>query len=330
VEFARIVKDQKNLDALMLLTLADGQGTSADAWSDWKESLVWQLYHATSQYLSDQEAFYEQTKIERELLQKQVTENLGADYAEEVDAHFEFMPDNYFRAFEVDDVASHLQLFRKFFTNLYRDSKPSVVPVIKWEAFSGQGHSIVSFCSWDRRELLAKIAGSFSTIPINILSADIYSRGDHLVLDVFRVCDARSKAVTDPQEMAEVEETLRQSLENEHFDFQLLIAKAREKNRDPNLQEIDIATKITIDNKAHPAYTLVQVQTPDRLGLLYDVLSCLGRAGVYIALSRISTEKGAAIDTFYVADAATRNKIIDAQRIATLQEELQQAALAAS
>src|SRR4029079_14705947 len=114
--------------------------------------------------------------------------------------------------------------------------------------------------------------------------------------------------------MSAVEETLRQSLENEHFDFQLLIAKAREKNRDPNPQEIDIATNVTIDNKAHPAYTLVQVQAPDRLGLLYDVLSCLGRAGVYIALSRISTEKGAAIDTFYVADAATQNKIIDAQR----------------
>jgi len=31
----------------MLLTLADGQGTSAEAWSDWKESLVWQLFHQT-------------------------------------------------------------------------------------------------------------------------------------------------------------------------------------------------------------------------------------------------------------------------------------------
>ena len=67
VEFARLVRDQDNLDALMLLTLADGQGTSAEAWSDWKESLVWQLYHATSQYLSDQAAFYEARKIEREL-----------------------------------------------------------------------------------------------------------------------------------------------------------------------------------------------------------------------------------------------------------------------
>ena len=330
IEFAQIVKNQKNLDALMLLTLADGQGTSADAWSDWKELLVWHLYHEASRYLTDQKAFYEETRIHREALSHALRARLPDEYSEEIDAHFEFMPDNYFRAFEVDDVASHLELFRKFFTNLYRESKPSVVPAIKWEAFSEQGHSIVSFCSWDRRELLAKIAGSFSTIPINILSADIYSRGDHLVLDVFRVCDARSKAVTDPQEMAEVEETLRQSLENEHFDFQPLIAKAREKNRDPNLQEIDIATKITIDNKAHPAYTLVQVQTPDRLGLLYDVLSCLGRAGVYIALSRISTEKGAAIDTFYVADAASKNKIIDAQRIAGLHKELQQAALAGS
>ena len=88
VEFARIVKDQKNLDALMLLTLADGQGTSADAWSDWKESLVWQLYHATSQYLSDQEAFYEQTKIERERLQTSVTQHLGDEYAEEVGSAF--------------------------------------------------------------------------------------------------------------------------------------------------------------------------------------------------------------------------------------------------
>src|SRR5213079_3477961 len=66
VEFANIVRNQKNLHALMLLTLADGQGTSAEAWSDWKESLVWQLFDATSQYLVDQKAFYEKTKIERE------------------------------------------------------------------------------------------------------------------------------------------------------------------------------------------------------------------------------------------------------------------------
>src|SRR5216117_383001 len=68
-ELANIVKNQRNLNALMLLTLADGQGTSADAWSDWKESLVWHLFDATSRYLVDQRAFYEKTKIELEALQ---------------------------------------------------------------------------------------------------------------------------------------------------------------------------------------------------------------------------------------------------------------------
>src|SRR5438105_12026086 len=70
IEFAGIVKDQKNLDALMLLTLADGQGTSAEAWSDWKESLVWHLYHATAHYLTDQGACHAQMKIERAQLQQ--------------------------------------------------------------------------------------------------------------------------------------------------------------------------------------------------------------------------------------------------------------------
>ena len=59
VEFARLCATKTIWMRSMLLTLADGQGTSAEAWSDWKESLVWQLYHATSQYLSDQAAFYE-------------------------------------------------------------------------------------------------------------------------------------------------------------------------------------------------------------------------------------------------------------------------------
>jgi [protein-PII] uridylyltransferase len=328
VEFAHIVKDQKNLEALMLLTLADGQGTSADAWSDWKESLVWQLYHSTSQYLADQEAFYEQTKIERELLQTQVTEALGTDYAEEVDAHFEFMPDNYFRAFDVAGIVSHLKLFRRFLENLYLHDEPPLAPAIGWEAFPQQGHSIASFCAWDGQELLAKIAGSFAVVPINILSADIYTRGDNVVLDVFRVCDTKFRAVTDKRDRALVETTLRNALVNEDFDFAPLLDRARRKAiKQASRGEMDFPTRVTVENKAHATYTLVQIQTPDRLGLLYELLSAFGDERVSIALSRISTEKGAAIDTFYVADRAMRGKITDPTRIAALQERLHRAAL---
>ena len=50
-EFARIIQNRKNLDALMLLTLADGMGTSDQNWSDWKEGLVWTLYRRAGQWL---------------------------------------------------------------------------------------------------------------------------------------------------------------------------------------------------------------------------------------------------------------------------------------
>ena len=327
IEFAAIVKDQKNLDALMLLTLADGQGTSAEGWSDWKESLVWHLYYATSQYLADQDAFNQQMKIEREKLSAAVSAQLPADFAEEIEAHFDFMPDNYFRAFEVNDIVSHLQLFRDFFAKRSAQDSSPFAPAVKWEAFPEQGHSIVSVCTWDRRQLLARIAGSFSVVPINILSADIYTRGDNLVLDVFRVCTTDARAVTDREKHEQVEHTLSDSLGNEAFDFPPLIAEARRKNRYRLTQGIDFPTRISIDNKVHPSYTLVQIETPDRLGLLYDLLSCLDREGVYISLSRISTEKGAAVDTFYVADVTTRGKITDSNRISSLQKKLQEAAV---
>jgi [protein-PII] uridylyltransferase len=327
VEFANIVKHQKNLNALMLLTLADGQGTGARGWSDWKESLVWQLFHATSQYLADQRSYYEQTKIERESLQAAVAKNLPGDYADEIEAHSDFMPDNYFRASKVPEIVGHLELFRLFLENVSSQSDRALVPAINWEPFPEYGHSIVSFCTWDRQQLLAKIAGSFSVVPINILSADVFPRGDHSVLAVFRVCDIKARAVTEKRDFELVEKILRTALENEDFDFGPLMERARRQIRHRLGQEIEFPTRIAIDNRAHPACSLVQIETPDRLALLYDLLACLDREGVSIALSRISTQNGAAIDTFYVVDSSTRGKITDSHRIVALQKHLQFAAL---
>jgi [protein-PII] uridylyltransferase len=324
VEFANIVKSPKNLNALMLLTLADGQGTSAAAWSDWKESLVWQLFHATTKYLNDQKSYYEQTRIERDSLQESVRQNLSADYADEIEAHFDFMPDNYFRATSLPEMVEHLRLFRHFFASVSEGERP-LAPAVKWEPFPEEGHTIVSFCNWDREQLLAKIAGAFAVVPINILSVDTFARGDQTVLDVFRVRDTKGRAVADKGSFEMVEETLRRALEDEAFDFGPLLDKVRRQTRHRPAQEVEFPTSNVVDNKAHPAYTLLQIQTPDRLGLLYDLLSCLGREGVAIALSRISTQSGAAIDTFYLTDSETRGKITDSSRLAALQAHLHSA-----
>src|SRR5437879_4470061 len=236
-DFAHIVKHQKNLSALMLLTLADGQGTSAEGWSDWKESLVWALFHETSRCLADQKSYYEQTKVERESLQASVTARLPADFAGEIEAHFEFMPDNYFRASDVPEIVEHLQLFRSFVENVStpppagfaavsRGESP-LAPAIQWKAVPEQGHSVVTFCTWERERLLAKVAGSFSVVPLNILSADVFPRGDNVTLAVFRVCDTKGRPVTHQRDFSLVEQTLRRALEDESFHFLPLIERAR-------------------------------------------------------------------------------------------------------
>src|SRR5438094_1364920 len=320
-EFGRIVKHQRNLNKLMLLTLADGQGTSPEAWSDWKESLVWELFHETSRYLADQKSYYDQTKIERESLQSAVSENLPPDYADEIEAHFEFMPDHYFRATDVPEIIEHLKLFRSFLENVSDSGESPLAAAIKWKIMPEQGHSVVTFCTWERERLLAKVAGSFSVVPLNILSADVFPRGDNVVLSIFRVCDTKARPVTHRRDFELVEQTLRRALEDESFDFLPLIEKAKRQSR-RLAPGIEFPTRIAIDNKTHPTYTLIEIQAPDRIGLLYDVLSCLDRENILIPLSRINTQAGAAIDTLYVVDGSTHAKITDSNRIQMIQQHL--------
>src|SRR5881398_941265 len=325
-EFAAIVKDQNNLDALMLLTLADGQGTSDENWSDWKETLVWQLYHATTQYLADRHSFYERVKTAREARETLVQIRLGPDYADEIEAHFDFMPDHYFRAFKVADMVAHVELFRRFYEATCFGEGP-LAPVFSWEPVPAQGHTVLTLCSWDRQQLLSKIAGSISLVPLNILSADIYTRGDNVALDVFRVSDLRGRAVTNEREMAFVESTLRKALEGEAFDLSVLLEQARNEGRRHAAADLEFPSHVSIDNQADPYFTLIEIQTPDRIGLLHDLLQCFSRNEIDIALARISTESGAAIDTFYVTDRRSHAKLTGTQRLNALHNELHGAAL---
>ena len=78
---------------------------------------------------------------------------------------------------------------------------------------------------------MAKIAGSFATASINILSADAYTRVDNLMLGIFRVCDTSFRPVSDERDLQQVESVLQASLEKIDFDFTPLLEKARKAHR---------------------------------------------------------------------------------------------------
>ena len=285
-EFAGIIKNKENLDALMLLTFADGQGTTDEGWSDWKESLVWQLYHATGRYLAQGEAAYRREQQEREVQQQAVAALLPESFADEIDAHFQHMPARYFDTFDAEQVAEHVVLFRRFFASLLpRTSanggqcaeppvaRPSIQPAIQWVGRPERGHTEVLIAGWKRRTLLTKIAGSFSAAGLNILSADSFIRSDLLALEIFRVCDARRRAVSDARDIAVVERYIATALAVEQFDFGPLLKNARRveqpayyfgdstSRRSRAIREmVALPTRILTRNDPASRFTLLEVQ----------------------------------------------------------------------
>ncbi len=59
-------------------------------------------------------------------------------------------------------------------------------------------------------------------------------------------------------------------------------------------------TKVSVDQKTSRAYTLLDVQTADYPGVLYRVACAIADKGLDLITARITTEKGAALDTFYL------------------------------
>ncbi len=92
------------------------------------------------------------------------------------------------------------------------------------------------------------------------------------------------------------------------------------------MADLEFPSRVSIENQADPYFTLIEIQTPDRIGLLHDLLQCLTRNEIDIALARISTESGAAIDTFYVIDRRSHSKLMGTQRMNALHRELHAAA----
>ncbi len=327
-EFAKVIHTPAILEALMLLTLADGMGTSDQSWSDWKEALVWQLYRDTLKYLEAGPEAFEAKQQGLEAVRQAVSEKLTrGGYAEEIEGHFAFMPERYFRIFEPQQIVAHIRLFRKFFHHLQRaEGQASVSAIFKWIARPEHGHSEVWVCGWDRPRLLERIAGAFLSAQINILSADVFTRSDNLVLDIFRVCGTDLQPVLEQRDIQRVQTRLQESLLYEDFDFRPLIKKGIRLRAYHLSQEAELPVRIAVNNSSHPFYTLIDIQTPDRLGLLYDLLRALGKEGIFIELSRITTEMDVAMDSFYLL-GRDGQKLSDPAQIKRAQQLLHHAAV---
>ena len=67
--------------------------------------------------------------------------------------------------------------------------------------------------------------------------------------------------------------------------------------------------------------TIVEIQARDQIGLLYRLAKTISDHGFDITFARIGTERGVAIDTFYI-ESANHEPVEDSTRLHTLRDAL--------
>jgi [protein-PII] uridylyltransferase len=325
--FAKIVQSREWLDALFLHTYADSRATNDTGWTEWKESLVRHLYHAAAAYFDDQASFQSRAHQPLDDLKATVAEDFNASYAAELEAHFSGMPARYFNFREPEDIRIHVRACRQFFKQLKKDDPASALePVLRWVAQPDRGCSEVILVTWDRHLLCAKAAGALAACGLNILGADLFVRADGIVIDIFRVCTLDFQPVTDERVLARVEDMLKTACAADAPDDDATIrTKIKKLSSAPPEMSDAFPARVHLRNDLHRDYTVVDLQTIDRIGLLYDVFHTIGTLGLEITHARISTESGAAIDTLWLADR-TGKQITDRATLDSLQSGLERVA----
>ena len=328
-QFALQVQSEQHLNLLLLHSFADSMGTSDQLWNGFKDSVLWMLYRKTHDILSGGTEFKVAESRQRELLAEEIQRLKPPTFSDdEVHAHFENLPARYFQINDAKEVLRDIvQVHRFMRLQLSSQDENALAPIITWQNEPDRGYSVVTVCTWDRERLFSNITGCLTASGLNILSAEILTRADGIIIDTFWVVDARTGLLVNREERDKFESILSKVLIGTQVD--LLAAIAKHKSTVTAYKPVEgdqIDAAVRFDHETSDACTIIDLQTADRVGLLYDVSHAIADLDLDITLAKITTEKGAAIDSFYVTDADA-HKITDPERLKTIERKLRHALL---
>ncbi|HEY0375566.1 MAG TPA: [protein-PII] uridylyltransferase [Pyrinomonadaceae bacterium] len=297
-EFAARVGDVDSLNMLLLLTYADLNAVAPGVWSEWKGTLLWDLYRRARTLMTGEDAPVDEA-AKRAHFKEQVA--LALDHAipqSEVERHLALLPDRYLRVTGPATAALHLRLIEDL------ERAP-----LSWRWVRNATTSTeLTVCTRDRHGLFADIAGTLAAHGIEILSAELNTREDGIALDVLMLREASTHHAIDTHRYAAIERALQKSTAGE-LDVAATVERWRTRNA-PRRRAVPTGARrrdlprVVCDNEASPSSTLVEVHAYDEPGLAHKIASALALVGLDIVCARIATEKADALDVFYVTDRA--------------------------
>ncbi len=287
-DFAKAVKSKERLDLLTVLTVCDIRGVGPGTWNNWKAELLRALYRSTAMALE-----HGLEAVNRETAETEAKSALRAalkdwavkDVRHETSRHY----GPYWQGLP---TTTHV-VFANLLNGIADDQiRLDLMPDDDRDA------TRICFALTDHPGIFARLAGALALVGANVVDARTYTSSDGYATAVFWVQDGEGSPY-EAARLPRLKTTIEKTLAGEVQPRKSLIDRDRLKKRE---RAFNVPTSISFDNEGSDIYTIIEVDTRDRPGLLYDLARTLSEANVYIASAVIATYGEQVVDTFYVKD----------------------------
>jgi [protein-PII] uridylyltransferase len=287
-DFAKAVQSVKRLNLLTVLTVCDVRSVGPDTWNNWKATLIRQLYAETKAILEQgAEALNRENRMTeaKKALREKLSEWDNKDIKIETGRHYP----PYWQGFQVDAQF----VFAKLLRNLGADEiKIELTPDTDRDA------TRICFALSDHPGIFSRLAGALALVGANVVDARSYTSKDGFATAAFWIQDGDGSPYNQAR-FSRLRQMIEKTLSGEVITREAIKERDKFKKRE---KAFKVPTSITFDNEGSEIYTIIEVDTRDRPGLLFDLTRTLANMNVYIASAVIATYGEQVVDSFYVKD----------------------------
>jgi [protein-PII] uridylyltransferase len=315
VQFAVEVGSPEVLKMLYVLTLADLAAVGPGVLNEWKQQLLTDLYEHTLHLLTSQspaEAASERVRARRDEVLSIAHRREGVAWLE---TQIISLPPSCLFAWPPSEVVERLDRLR----NLpHRDA-------VAWGKYL-PSHSAVEYTIGTFEEITPgifhKLTGALSSNRQQILSADINTLAEGVVLDRFYVKDQDYSGQPPPDRIDEICRALAAALKDISGRPPVFRKLWHHRQAAQSAAIQHLPTRVTIDNATAEKFTIIAAFAYDKMGLLYAIARTLFELGLSVSTAKIGTHLDQVVDVFYVTDQYTGQKVINEDRLAEIRQRL--------